>query len=303
MKILNLPNLNESVLAALDFFSSNQPPRLNLADFSLPLVVGSGNAYNTGLVLFSQQPAIIANESSFRQIITSYRPLIKRLEITQALIISASGEKDAIWETKLAKKQGLNTTLLTCSPKSSAAKLADQVISYQKLPEPYTYNTSTYLGIILGASQESAKSIEKFLRSLRLPKNFSSYSAYSFILPDDCGQIAPMLEIKRHELFGPYLSLRAFSFGEARHAKFVNNWDQELVVSFGANKYFGLKSNRLQIKLPRRYGPALIMALGYYLIGQIQAAKTPYFKNNIKQFCQTGPLAYDQTKPFPLIVE
>ncbi len=303
MKTLKLANLDESVLAALDFFSLNRPPRLNLKTFSFPVIVGSGNAYNTGLLIFSDRPAIIANESNFKNILKGYQPLIKNKNLTQAIIISASGEKDSIWEIKLAKKSGLKTTLLTCSSNSHAAKIADKVLTYQKLPEPYTYNTSTYLGMILGASGEKAQEIKKFIKSLKLPKNFQNYSAYSFILPDKFGQVAPMLEIKRNELFGPYLSLRAFSFGEARHAKFVNNWDKELIISFGENKYFGARKNRWKIKLPKKNGPALIMALSYYLIGKIQESKTPYFKKNIKKFCQEGPKAYDRKQSFPIIVQ
>ena len=76
------------------------------------------------------------------------------------VVISASGEKDAVWEVELAKKSGLKTVLITCSPDSSAAKMADQVFAYKKLPEPYTYNTSTYLGMILSATSEKAENIK-----------------------------------------------------------------------------------------------------------------------------------------------
>jgi hypothetical protein len=298
-----LPNLNETVIAALDFFEKNQPARLNLKNLGFPLVVGSGNAFNTGQIIFSDKPAIIANESNFKKIITNYKPLIRKKIITQAVIISASGEKDSIWEIKLAKKNGLKTILLTCSPQSTAAQLADQTIVYQKLPEPYTYNVSTYLGMILAGKNEKALGIKKFINTLKLPKDFKKYTAYSFILPDEFGAIAPMLEIKRHELFGPYLSLRAFSFGEARHAKFVNNSAKELVFSFGENKYFGLKKNRLEIKLPKNAGFGLIFALSYYLIGKIQEIKPPYFKKNIASYCQEAPQAYGHKKAFAIIVE
>lgn len=303
MKKILLANLNESVMSALDFFSQHRPPRLNRSQYKFPIVVGSGNAYNSAAVLFSNQPAVIANESNFTKILKNYRALIKNKTIDQALIISASGEKDSIWETKLAKKYGLKTTLLTCQAHSSAAQLADRVLAYEKLPEPYTYNTSTYLGMFLGASKESATAIKKFINSLKLPKNFGKYRAYSFILPDDFSTIGPMLEIKRHELFGPYLSLRAFSFGEARHAKFVNNWDKELVISLGKNEYFGHPQNRWEIKTPDNAGPAFILALTYYLIGIIQGQKIPYFKKNIARFCVEGPQAYGQTKAFDIIVK
>ncbi|MFZ4632005.1 MAG: SIS domain-containing protein [Patescibacteria group bacterium] len=303
MTYTNLPNLNEVVLAALDFFAKNKPASLNLKSFSFPIVVGSGNAYNAGQIIFADQPAIIATESNFKKILTDYKKLINNKTITQAVVISASGEKDSVWEIKLAKKNKLKTTLLTCSPDSSAAKLADHVIAYKKLPEPYTYNTSTYLGIIMAAGKEEVGGTKDFIKKLKLPTNFKKYSAYSFILPDEFGAIAPMLEIKRNELFGPYLSLRAFSFGEARHAKFVNNFDKELVISFGENKYFGLKNNRFQIKIPNNAGNSFIMALAYYLIGLIQESKPAYFKKNIEKFCLEGPKAYGSNKPFSVIVK
>ena len=303
MNYNNLPNLNETVLAALDFFVKNKPPHLNLKPFNFPIVVGSGNAYNTAQIIFSGKPAIIASESNFKTILNGYKKLIKNKTITSTIIISASGEKDSIWEVKLAKQNKLKTILLTCSPDSSAAKLADQVIVYKKLPEPYTYNFSTYLGIILSAGDEEARGLKEFIKNLKLPNNFKKYTAFSFILPDEFGAIAPMLEIKRNELFGPYISLRAFSFGEARHAKFVNNSSKELAISFGENKYFGLPENRLEIKIPRNAGNSLIMSLAYYIIGLIQETKPPYFKKNIASFCQNGPKAYGSDKPFPVIVQ
>lgn len=302
MAISSLVNLDQTVLSALKHFIVQRPKTLKLNSFRQPLVVGSGNAYNTGLVIFSKQPAIITNESNFKDVLSGYKRSIKKGEIDQVVVISASGEKDSVWEIKLAKKYGLKTHLITCSPNSSAAKLTDKITVYDRLPEPYTYNVSTYLGMMIGASGERADKIINFLKKLKLP-HFQDYSAYSFILPDRFASIAPMLEIKRHELFGPHLSLRAFSEGEARHAKFVNVWDKELVISFGPNRYFGSPSSRQEISIPRWADNGFIMALSYYLIGHIQKIKPPYFQRNIERYCLEGPLAYGQKKPFPLIVE
>lgn len=303
MKTLNLPNLHESVLAALDLFAKNKPPRLNLKNFTFPIVVGSGNAYNTGLAIFGNQPAIIASESNFKQTCKNYQALIKGKKITQALIISASGEKDSIWEAELAKKCGLKTTLLTCNADSSAAKIADEVIAYRKLPEPYTYNTSTYLGMFISASGEKAADIKRFISRFKLGKRLRDYQAYAFILPDEFAAITPMLDIKRHELFGPHLSLRAFTYGEARHAKFVHPWKKELVISLGKNEYFGDKKHRAEISLPKNAGIGLVMALTYYIVGLIQEIKPPYFKKDIAGFClDYGYKAYGQKKPFDIIV-
>lgn len=303
MNYNNLPNLDESVLAALDFFSQKRPVPFKPAAFDFPIVVGSGNAYNTGVAIFSGQAAIIADESNLTEVLSRYKKLIKNKTIRQAVIISASGEKDSVWEIAAAKRAGLKTYLMTCNEWSAGAKLADKVIPYRKLPEPYTYNVSTYLGMILSATNEDPRAIRAFLKRIKVPKNFFRYQAYAFLLPDDQASIAPMLEKKRNELFGSWLSIRTFSYGEARHAEFVNEREKELVISLGSNRYFGCPSSRWEIKLPKKYGAALIMALGYYLIGRIQSAKPQYFKSNIRRYClETGPKPYGQKKPFEIIV-
>jgi hypothetical protein len=303
MKSLNLPNLDEVVLKALDFFSKNKPPILHINRFKLPIVVGSGNAYNTALAIFGDRPAIVASESNFKQTLKNYQPLIKNKLMANAVIISASGEKDSVWEVTLAKKSHLHTILLTCGGNSSAAKIADEVIVYRKLPEPYTYNTSTYLGMMLSATGEQAAHIKKQIAHLKLSHNFRDYRAFAFILPDEFAAIAPMLEIKGNELFGPFLSLRAFTFGEARHAKFVHPWNKELVISLGQNDYFGNIENRIVLKMPKEAGSALVMALTYYIVGLIQKTKPAYFKRNVAGFCTNyGYKAYGQKKPFDIIV-
>jgi len=298
-----IPNLDESVLAALNFFIKESPKFPDKLFNALPIIVGSGNAYNAGRVIFRNQAGFFANESNFKKILKDYRPLIKTGLIKEALIISASGEKDSVWEIKLAKKLALKTILFTCESNSSAAKIADQVFIFKKLREPYTYNVSTYLAMILAAEKAQAKKILLALKNLPFPKDFANYKAYSFILPDEFIDIAPMLEIKRHELFGPRLSIRAFSQGEARHAKFVIPWDKELIISFGENKFFGAKKQRWEIKIEKQTKAALIMALSYFIIGKIQAIKPSYFKNHIKDYCNNGAIAYGETQPFSVMVD
>lgn len=298
-----LPNLDESVLAALNLFIKESPNFPNKLFSAMPIIVGSGNAYNAGRVIFRNQAAVFANESNFKKILKEYQVLISKKLIKEALIISASGEKDSVWEIELAKKLSLKTILFSCAPNSSAAKIADKVFIFQKLREPYTYNVSTYLGMILGAENADPKKILVTLKTLPFPKDFANYKAYSFILPDEFSDIAPMLEIKRHELFGPRLSIRAFSQGEARHAKFVIPWEKELIISIGENKFFGEKKQRWEIKTSSESKAALIMALSYFIIGKIQATKPPYFKNNIKNYCASGAKAYGSKNSFSVIVE
>lgn len=302
---IEIIDLAQGVVRALDFFSKTKLNKLDLKRFSFPIVVGSGNAYNTAQILFSQQRAIIADESNFKKIIANYKDLIEKKIIKEAIIISASGEKDSVWELELAKKYKLKTTLLTCSAESSAAKIADEVLLYPKIDEPYTYNISTYLGMILSASGENPKKILEFIKKLKIKTNFSEYRAYAFILPDEFSSITAMLDIKKSELFGSKLSIRAFSFGHARHAKFVIPDEKELVISLGSekNKYFGNEKSRWQITLPSKAGFAFILSLTYYLIGKIQSTKAPYFKKHISNYCHDyGPKAYGQKKPFAVIV-
>lgn len=303
MNTNKLPSLASSLLTALDFFISQAVPKFSLKQKTMFFVVGSGNAYNTGKIIFKDSPVVYASESDFLDKLKSYRKLIKNKTITEAVIISASGEKDAVWEIKAAKKQGLKTTLMTCSPNSNGAQEADEVIVYKKIAEPQTYNISTYLGMILSKTKEDVKKIKKFVKLIRLKAGFKNYKAYSFIVPDEYENICPMLEIKKHELFGPNLSIRAFTFGQARHAKFVMPSKNELVISLGKNKYFGLKEHRQEIKMPKNTDSALVMALTYYLIGKIQESKPQYYKKNIAKYCQEAPLAYGKKEPFPIIVE
>jgi hypothetical protein len=303
MPNLELDSLNITTLKALEFFRSAKIPRLDLKKYPFPIVVGSGNALNAGMAIFEQQKAVFASESNFKKILTRYRDLIENKNISHGIIISASGEKDSVWELKAARKAGLKTVLLTCSSNSNAAKVADEVHVFPKLAEPYTYNTSTYLGMLLAASKEKAATIEKYILTLKLPKNFKKYRAYAFILPDNWATIAPMLEIKKSELFGSNVSLRAFSYGESRHAKFVMQTKDELVISFGKNIYFGHPQHRLELIPPKTANKAWAMAVSYFLIGLIQNSKPDYYRQNIKKFCTDyGYKAYPGSKPFPIIV-
>ena len=298
-------NLDENVLLALDFFAKNPPPSVNLDEFKSPFVVGSGNAFNTGSIMFSGKDATFADESNFRSIIASSNKKAQDGLFRDVVVISASGGKDSVWEIELAKEHGLKTTLLTTKAQSDAAKIADKVIVFKSIPEPYTYNTSTYMGMILGATHEDPLRIREFIENLKFPENFADHKGYSFVLPDQFVQVCPMLDIKKSELFGPHVSLRAFSQGHARHAKFVIITPEELVISLGQkNEYFGDPNHRWDINLPENSNFATIMAVTYYIVGRIQASKPSYFRENITRYVtEDGPKAYNpDTKPFDVIV-
>lgn len=299
----HLPTLDHTVLDTLDFFTQNPPPALDPDDYHLPFVVGSGNALNAGRIMFSGRAAIFADESDFRATIASFQPVIEKGLITQAVVISASGEKDSVWEVELAKQHGLHVTLLTCKPASTAAKLADRVVAFRSIAEPYTYNTSTYLGMILATTGEEPTAIRQLIDELSFPAGFAEYMSYAFLLPDAHINIAPMIIIKGEELFGPHVPVRAYTHGHARHAKFVHPWEKELVISIGENQFFGRPDHRWEIMLSAEAGFGSVVAVSYYLCGKIQAGKPPYFMKDIAGFTSDhGPKAYGKTEPFDLIV-
>lgn len=300
-----IPNLDEIVLKSLDFFKDNPPNQFDAKQFEFPFVVGSGNAYNTGLILFSQIAAIYADESNFKALLPSFKKAIDQGLIKDAVVISASGGKDSVWEIEFAKKYNLSTTLLTTKENSDAAQIADRVYASKSIPEPYTYNTSTYMGMMLAATGENTEEIKKHIENLKFPDNFSDYNSYSFVLPDKYSAICPMLDIKKDELFGPMVSLRAFPQGHARHAKFVNRVKEEMVISINLeNKYYGDPQSRWDINLSDSIDFAGLMAVTYFVVGKIQKFKPQYFKENIGNYVSDyGPKAYgENTKQFDLIV-
>jgi len=297
-------DLDEAVTNALNLFISDPPPSFNVNDYEFPFVVGSGNAYNTGQIIFSEKAAIFADESNFKKMVSAYKSAIENKMVTQAVVISASGGKDSVWELELAKENGLSTTLLTTKENSDAAKIADIVHVFKSLDEPYTYNTSTYMGMILAATNENVSEIIDFINDLNLPENFDNYKSYAFVLPDRYLSICPMLDIKKNELFGPNLSLRAFSQGHARHAKFVIRTPDELVISINQkNDFFGDPKHRWDLNLPDTFSFAGIMAVTYYIVGKIQKSKPEFFKENVENYVNDyGPKAYGKNEPFDLIV-
>ena len=113
-----------------------------------------------------------------------------------------------------------------------------------------------------------------------------------------------MIEIKRDELFGPHVTIRANSQGISRHAKFVHPWAKELVITIGdKNICFGHPDHRWDIALPEGANFGTMIALTYYLCGLIQKVKPAYFMQNIENFClDYGPKAYGRPEKFDVIV-
>jgi hypothetical protein len=278
-------SLREVVLDALQLHADQPPRRLEFAPARRLLVVASGNALPTGKVIFQNEPCVFANEGDYLHV------LRRTPDIDAAVVISASGEKDAP-KIVTALKPRLPTCLLTCNGDSSAAQAAErspagQVFVTRKNKEPITYNTSTYMGMMLAKTGEGARAIREHLLSEvegNLPE-FRQYQAFFLLVRPEFDVIREMFLTKFDELFGPRLLGRCYTWEQTAHAKTVVPWEEELFLSFGVrNEDFGFKESRWHVPLPPKAGFVAMMATGYYVIGRIQEAFPAWFKKNREEY-------------------
>ncbi|MFC1648439.1 hypothetical protein ACFL1B_03180 [Nanoarchaeota archaeon] len=286
MDIHNLPDIDEIVVSSLELFEKEGLPDLDLSGFKRPLVVGSGNAASTGKILFDKKDAVFGDESNFE----------KKLEFVDGVIvISASGMKASPSITSKAMEKGLPVWLLTCNPDAPAKEHADKVIVSPKLVEPYTYNTSTYLGMLLSQTKENPRQILDFIREKVDPliPELNHYEAFFLIVPNEFDSARDLFLTKFDELFGPMLNGRCFTPEQAKHARTLVSSPTEMFISFGYdNKDFG--DSKLNIPLPANAGPAALMAIGYYVIGKIQKQNPPYFKDSIESYAKKASEIFGQ---------
>lgn len=274
----HIPDLSVVTLGALELFSKEGFPKVKLPDFKNPAIAGSGNAKITARILLSGKSAVYANESN-------YRDIAKRDDIDGAIVFSASGEKHAPLQVMAFLNEKIDTYLVTCTEGSEATKLLDEdkIIVTPKNREPYTYNTSTYLGWLFALTGEDPQKILHFI-NLRvkpiIPDNIKEYKGFLLITPDKFQIENLLFETKFIELFGRRLARDVKTFEELKHAITVVPYDKELCIQFGEGKndYDG---NILKIPLPQNASYASMMAIGYFVIGQIQKQQPQYFKDNI----------------------
>jgi hypothetical protein len=286
-----LIDLDECVIKALELFVKKLLPKLNLGKFKRPLVVGSGNAAVTGKIIFEDSDAIFADESNYLQKLKA----IKNIDI--AILISSSGAKHAPIIAKELKKRKINTILLTNNQDALAKDYVNKTLVLPKNPEPYTYNTSTYMGMILSKTKEDPKIILDFIKKQikpKIPKNLKQYDSYYFIIPNEFDSTRELFMTKFDELFCSKLSGRVFTPEQTKHAKTITPSNKELFISIGYNNtLWGTK--RLNFTLPKNAGPAMVMAINYYIIGHIQKQNPPYFKKNIEIYTKKVSKLFKQT--------
>tara|TARA_Y100000310_G_scaffold342531_1_gene446193 strand:+ start:472 stop:1407 length:936 start_codon:yes stop_codon:yes gene_type:complete len=296
-----IPNLDVCVLAALELFSQTKIPQIKIP-FKRSLVVGSGNAAATGKILFEKADAIFADESTVDIKLKNIK------SIDGVVLISASGAKHAPIIAKKAKAKNKKVILLTNTLNSMGSKHADQTYVFPKNREPYTYNTSTYMGPIFGYTHEDPKAIHRYIKTkidkIKLP-NFKKYSRFYFIVPEEFTGIIRLLNVKFIELFGRRVSRDIETFEYMKHATTIVPSPNELFIDFSPDKRkntkYGEKEHRIHIPLPKNADYGAMMAIGYYIVGKIQAQKPAWFKKNLQAYMQRVSKEYGYN--IPAIVE
>ena len=273
-----IADLDDVVLQALDLHSSYEIPALHLGPARRRLVVASGNALPTGRIVFAGEPATFASESLYGA------ELDRNPDIDRAVVISASGTKHAPIVIEDLIRRRLDPHLITCDPSSPAARLLapDRVTATRSLPEPLTYNTSTYLGMILSKTREDPAAIKRFILDEIRPAlpDLARYGAFYLLLRPSFEVQREMFVTKFDELFGGRIAGRCYTTEQTLHAKTVVPWEKELFVAFGCdNEHFG--TARLSLPLPETAGFGQMMAVGYYVVGRIQKAMPPWFKQQV----------------------
>lgn len=297
----NLPNLDVITCAALEFFSEQTLPQIDTTQFKRPLVVGSGNALPTGMLMFRSVDAVYADEGSIRDV------LARTPSIDAVYVISASGSKHAVGITQALLEVGLPVFLVTSQNNAPAAKelIQEHVMVTPHIREPYTYNTSTYLGMLLASAPEQTRNVlEHIEREVfpRIDETLAEFSTFTLIVRPEFEAHRAMFQTKFDELFGPMLHGRVFTESELLHAKTVVSSDSEYFIEFGTTSKLPLPPERHRtIPLPSPVGPAAMLAIGYVVIGRLQELFPPYFKDHIRTYVADASTAFNQN--IPIIVE
>ncbi len=275
--MIRLINLDQCVLNALKLFQEQRLPALKLPLFKRPLVLGSGNAAITGKILFQDVEAVFADESTYLQKLSTIK------SIDGCILISASGGKHAPIVAKELNKRKKKVILLTNNKNALAREYVEEMVIFPKQPEPYTYNTSTYLGMILSKTKENPHKILQEIKKIKIPHNLKRFDSFFIIVPPEFELMREMFLTKFDELFGAKISGRVFTIEQAKHAKTIVPSDTELFISFGwKNTLFG--KHRWNVSLSKNKDYGMVVAVGYYVIGQIQSQHPPYFKKNIGRY-------------------
>lgn len=279
-------SLDTIVLKTLDFYAqSSDFPRIPIDTLTFPLVVGSGNGIETGKILFRRHNALIANESD----------AVEKLgleSIREVVVVSASGEKHAPILVQKAKDAGKRTLLISSTKDSSASRIADESYIFPKITEPYTYNTSTYFGYIYGSElgAYTPQAVQDWIHTVLAPSlkgvSLDQYNGFVIVLPNSFALLKDMISTKFIELFGRRVARDIATYEQMKHAITVVPSETELFLCFGneAHIQYGAHQIDLPVFDTEHYGPMMLAA--YWVVGQIQNALPPYFKEHLVSYCE-----------------
>ncbi len=295
----SLIDLDQCVLNALNLFldPGTKFPKPNLRQFQRPLVVGSGNAIATGRIIFDSYDAVFADEGGYRGKLEAIK------SIDGVVLLSASGGKHAPVIAKDVKATGRKIILFTCNPAPLAKNDVSELHVFPSQPEPYTYNTSTYMGMLMACMiddpRAEAQKILDHIRNVVDPtlkkwgKRLGDFDTFYLLVPEEFDLIRIMFATKFVELFARRIARDVFTWEQSKHATTVVETPKELFLAFGReNTTFG--KDRLNILLPQNATYPAIMATGYYVIGKLQAQKPDWFKQSIASFAQRASKAFGQ---------
>ncbi len=283
---MQFPTLDQIVLDTLHLFQSQTNlAKIDFSKFHTPLVVGSGNGYYTGRIIFRNSPAYFAVES---EVLTKLENIAS---ITDVVVVSASGEKHAPILLDGAKKMGKKTFLISSSEKSSGREIADESIIMPKVREPYTYNTSTYFGYMLAEQPDiDLHAFESFItgkfEAILSTIPFGKYKSFFVVLPDQFVLLREMVEVKFIELFGRKIARDVFSYEQMKHATTVVADEDELFLCFDNKAEIRYGKNQVNLPIFDESSYALMMLTAYFMVGKIQASFPSYFMDSIEWYCE-----------------
>ncbi len=284
----NLPDLDEVVLGALELFAETELPEIDFSQFKRPLVVGSVNGAAAGELLFTDRNAVFADESDYIQKLTTTS------DIDGAFLISASGSKHAISISQELKTRNIETILITNNPTAPASEFIsnENINVFPRNREPYTYNTSTYMSMLLSKTKEDPAKIYEYIENTvkpLIPNNLTDFKAFCLVIPPEYNAMAAMIRTKFDELFGPEVVGRVFTTEQMKHAKTVVDSKNECFVTFGnPENDFGHDGSRINIPLPDNHDLVAMLAIGYFFVGHIQKQFPPFFKNDITNYVKSA---------------
>jgi len=104
-----------------------------------------------------------------------------------------------------------------------------------------------------------------------------------------------MFLTKFDELFGSKISGRVFTIEQTKHAKTVVPNKNEMFIYLGCeSEMFGKHKDHWHVSLSRGAGYGEMIAVGYYVIGQIQKQNKQWFKENIGGYVRGASQLFGQ---------